>query len=359
MAKNIVVIESHKHTLDKLAKIKKLSKITKQVSSNHKSPNTLNGYASDWEDFDSWCNEHGFQSLPAAPQVVASYLADRAWNKWVGPSGRLRQLTNKKPLKLPTLLHRVWGIRFKHKENGYPFDTSCKEISDVLDSLRRNNTAKEDRKDPLLLNDIVKMSEHLQTLIKDKESNPIKALIAIRDRALLLIGFIGAMRRAEIAALSMDNFKFVEEGIELHITQSKTGARELVIPYGSNPLTCPVRSLKAWLNESAISDGAIFRPINKHGHIKPSHLTGAAVALIVKRNAHVKFKIQEAHQRGEYIPSYAGHSLRAGFVTEAAQQEIPEDLIMAQTGHKKSDTVKKYIRRANKWQDNAAIRIGL
>jgi integrase len=203
------------------------------------------------------------------------------------------------------------------------------------------------------------MSEQFQATIKDKERKPVRALIAIRDRALVLIGFVSAMRRAEIAALTMQDLKFIEEGIELHITQSKTGERELVIPYGSNPLTCPIRALKAWLQEAGITEGAIFRSITKHGKISNKPLTGYAIALIVKRNDYVQNKINEAMEKGEHIPSFSGHSLRAGFVTTAAKQDIPEDLIMAQTGHKKSDTVKKYIRRANKWQDNAATRIGL
>jgi integrase len=356
---NLIVIEPNHQVSDRLAKLEKLAETTKLVSNNRNSPNTLNGYASDWEDFQTWCDQHQFQSLPAAPHIVASYLADRAVNSWVGPSGRLKKPTTKLPLKLPTLLHRVWGIRFKHVENGYPFDSSCKEISEVLDGLRRSNTAKEVRKTPLLLDDIRKISEQLQPIIANKETKPNEARIAIRDRALLLLGFVSAMRRVEIAALSMQDIKFVEEGIEVHIMQSKTGERDLVIPYGSNPLTCPVRSLKAWLQEANITEGPIFRSVNRHGHISKTSLTGYSIALIIQSNPYVKLKIEESTKRGEDIPSFAGHSLRAGFVTTAIKEGVPEDLIMAQTGHKKRDTLDKYIRRTNKWKENAAIRIGL
>jgi integrase len=120
-----------------------------------------------------------------------------------------------------------------------------------------------------------------------------------------------------------------------------------------------VRALKLWLKESAIIDGPIFRSINKHGQISAGALTGAAIALIVKRNAYVQDKIAGAIEKGEHTSSYAGHSLRAGFCTTAAMQGVPEHLIMAQAGHKKSDTTKKYIRTANKWKENAAIKIGL
>lgn len=216
--------------------LKELAELTKQVSSNAKSPNTLNGYASDQEDFECWCKQWGLQSLPANPSTVASYLSERATKKWVGPSGRLKKPILKDPLKLPTLLHRVWGIKFKHKENGFFFDTSCKEIEYILSSLRRSNTAKEVRQDPLLLSDIRGMVENLPN-----------TLIGIRDRALLLIGFVSAMRRSEIASLKMSDVKFVEEGIEIGLNWSKTGKREIQVPYGSKPLTCPVRSLKAWI----------------------------------------------------------------------------------------------------------------
>lgn len=348
MTKDIIIVEANKQVSDRLTKIEQLDETTRQVASNHKSPNTLNGYASDWEDFSTWCNAHQFQSLPAAPYVVAYYLADRAVNSWLGPSGKLKKLITKPPLKLPTLLHRVWAIKFIHKENGYVFDTSCKEIEAVLSGLRRTNMAKEDRKDPLLLVDIRGMIENLP-----------ETLTGIRDKALLLVGFVSAMRRSEIAVLKMQDLKFVEEGIEVHLSWSKTGERSLVIPYGSNPITCPVRALNLWLKMANITTGPIFRSINKHNHISEMPLTGTAIAIIVKRNVYLKNKIDVAMAKGEYAPSYSGHSLRAGFCTHAAMVGVPEHLIMAQAGHKKSDTTKKYIRIANKWTDNAAIKLGL
>lgn len=348
MNHEIIVIESDTKSASHIQEMKELAELTMRVSGNAKSPNTINGYASDWEDFDTWCRQKRLQSLPASPQVVAAYLSDRAMNSWSGPSGRLRKIMEKAPLKLPTLLHRLWGIKYKHKECGYQFDTGCKEIENVMNSLRRQNTAKEERKDPLLLSDIRGMIENLP-----------RTITGIRDKALLLVGFVSAMRRAEIADLKVQNLKFVEEGIEIHLNWSKTGERDIPIPYGSNPTTCPVRALKLWLKESAITDGPIFRAINKHGQISADALTGAAIALIVKRNTYVKDKIAGAIEKGEHTPSYAGHSLRAGFCTTAAMQGVPEHLIMAQAGHKKSDTTKKYIRTANKWKENAAIKIGL
>lgn len=348
MSNGIIILESETQLAPDMQEMEELAKLTARISGNAKAPNTLNGYASDWEDFNTWCKQKRLRSLPAEPHVVAAYLSDRAVNKWVGPSGRLSEPKEKLPLKLPTLLHRVWGIKFMHKQNGFFFDATCREIGDVLQSLRRSNTAKEEQKDPLLLKDIRGMVENLPDTIA-----------GARDRAILLIGFASAMRRSEITSLKMEDLKFVDEGIEIQLSWSKTGKRSPVIPYGSNPITCPVRTLKAWLVKADIKEGTIFRSINKHGHVNGNPLTGAAIALIVKRNAYVKSKRDAALEKGEYIPSYAGHSLRAGFCTHAAMVGVPEHLIMIQAGHKKSDTTKKYIRIANKWTDNAAIKLGL
>lgn len=345
---NREVITHHENQIASIEDLKELAELAKQISSNAKSKNTLNGYASDWDDFESWCKQKGLQSLPAHPSTVAAYLAERATRKWVGPSGRLKKPTLKEPLKLPTLLHRVWGIKFKHREHGFFFDTSSKEIENVMASLRRSNTAKEARKDPLLLNDIRGMIERLPD-----------SLTGVRDKALLLVGFASAMRRSELSNLHMQDIKFVEEGIEIHLNWSKTGQREIQVPYGSNPMTCPVRALKNWLKQAGISEGAVFRSINRHGQIGEISLTGAAIALIVKRNGFIRDKVAQANEKGENVPDYAGHSLRAGFCTHAALVGVPEYQIMAQAGHKKSDTTKKYIRLANKWNDNAAIKLGL
>jgi integrase len=357
--KDLIFLKPEIQFLSDIKEIQKLSNLTMQISRSAKSDNTLNGYASDWEDFQAWCDAHQCQSLPASPHIVAAYISDRATNNWEGPSGRLKKMTMKAPLKLPTLLHRIWGIRFKHKENGLHFDTSSKEIANVLEGLRRMNIAKEERKTPLLLEDLRKISEQLQLIIDAKEKDPIKVRIAIRDRALLNFGFISAMRRAEIATLNMKDIKFVENGIEVHIMQSKTGERELVVPYGSNPFTCPVRSLKAWLQEAGITEGPVFRAVTRHGHVSADPLAPYSIALIIQGNDYIKSKTEEAKIKGQKVPSYGGHSLRAGFVTTAITEGVPEDLIMAQTGHKKRDTLDKYIRRTNKWVDSAATRIGI
>lgn len=178
-------------------------------------------------------------------------------------------------------------------------------------------------------------------------------LSELRDRSLLLIGFAGAFRRSELVGLNREDIKIIKEGIVVNLKKSKTdqagSGREIAIPYGSIPITCPVRALQGWIQSAGIEAGPIFRPINKHGQIIPKALTSHSVALIIKRNQHIASRAQH----------FSGHSLRAGFATAAAIAGVPEHIIMRQTGHKKSDTIKRYIRLGNMWKENAASKVGL
>ncbi|WP_052236512.1 hypothetical protein [Candidatus Protochlamydia amoebophila] len=122
----------------------------------------------------------------------------------------------------------------------------------------------------------------------------------------------------------------------------------MAIPYGSNILTCPVKTLKNWLNCSKISEGPLFRPINRHGQIMDKVLTSKSVALIIKRNKHLE------NQKN----LFSGHSLRDGFATTAAIFGVPEHLIMKQTSHKSFDTIRRHIRLGNMWTENATNKIG-
>jgi integrase len=197
-------------------------------------------------------------------------------------------------------------------------------------------------KNPILLEDLQSMLQKLGD-----------GLQGVRDRALLLLGFSGAFRRSELVSLKIEDLKFIREGIEVLLRRSKTdqsGKGQIVpIPYGSNPFTCPVRSVQSWIEASGISEGYLLRGINRHGHVSEKGMCSASVALIVKRNSHL---------RGNES-MFAGHSLRAGFCTTAAMKGVPEHSIMRQSRHKKSDTVKKYIRIASMWQDCAATKLGL
>jgi site-specific recombinase XerD len=179
-------------------------------------------------------------------------------------------------------------------------------------------------------------------------------LIGHRDRALLLLGFAGGFRRSELVALTVAELTFVREGLEVFIVTSKTdqerkGAMK-VVAFGSDPSTCPVRAVKDWVELSGIAEGPVFRPINRHEQLASKALTDHAVAVIIKRAAQLA---------GLQTPELSGHSLRSGFVTEAANNGADYPSIMDQTGHGSLDTVHGYNRRKDKWKRPASSKLGL
>lgn len=179
-------------------------------------------------------------------------------------------------------------------------------------------------------------------------------LIGVRDRALLLLGFAGAFRRSELVALDLADVHAGHDGLTVVIRKSKTDqegqGRKVGIPYGSHPHTCPVRAMATWREKSGLSEGALFRAINRHGQLQAGRLSDRAVALIVKR---------AALAAGLDATKYAGHSLRAGLATSAAQAGVSERSIMAQTGHKSVMVARRYIRDGSLFRDNAAAQVGL
>lgn len=179
-------------------------------------------------------------------------------------------------------------------------------------------------------------------------------LLGLRDRTLLLVGFAGAFRRSALIALNVDDLTFRYEGLTILIRRDKTDqegeGREIGIPYGSNPITCPVRTLKQWIERANITTGAIFRSFNKHHQIKQARISPEDVARIIKRRC---------SGAGIDARDYAGHSLRAGFVTSAAVAGVQEWLIAEQTGHQTTRVLRKYIRKAKLFDGNPAGKVGL
>ncbi len=209
--------------------------------------------------------------------------------------------------------------------------------------IRRANGIAPNSKTPTLTDDIRGMVNMLPS-----------GLLGIRDRALLLVGFAGALRRSELVAIDRVDVEITRDGLIVTLRRSKTDqegvGRKVAIPFGSNPETCPVGSLESWLELSASSEGAIFRHVDRHGRIQPGRLSGYAVALIVKRSAAAA---------GLDPAKYAGHSLRSGLATSAAIGGASERSIMAQTGHRSVTMVRRYIRDGNLFRENAAGKAGL
>ena len=289
--------------------------------------NTIRGYRSSFQQFKLWCSGAGLPSMPAAPETIALYLSAQA--------GRL---------KAATLQHHLAAIAKAHKSAGYPSPVKDNQlIAETLKGIRRTHGAAVTQKAPVLTEDLRMM---LRTL-------PEK-LLGVRDRALLLIGFAGAFRRSELVSLDVADLSFTAEGLLITLRRSKTdqdgAGRQVAIPCGAHEQTCPVRAARAWLGQSGITEGAVFRPINRHCRILHARLTPNAVARIVKRYVAAT---------GLNADSFSGHSLRAGFVTSAARAGEPERRIMRTTGHKSVEMVLRYVRRANVFSDNSALALGL
>jgi len=291
-----------------------------------KAENTLRGYRSDWRNFVAWCEGHGVCPLPALPEVVASYIAECAAR-----------------LKVGTIQRRLNAITEAHKAVGVDSPTSAGIVRNTLKGIRRSLGTAPVQKAPALTDDI-------RAMIGVADAG----LIGLRDRALILLGFAGAFRRSEVVGLDAADLDFGKDGLTVHLRRSKTDqsgeGRKIGVPYGSNPDTCPVRVLQAWLEAAGLTEGPVFRSINRHGQMLASRLAAADVARIVKKLA-LRAGLEPAH--------YAGHSLRAGHATTAAIAGASERSIMNQTGHRSVQMVRRYIRDGSLFRENSAGKLGL
>lgn len=292
-----------------------------------RAPRTLEAYRKDWRTFTTWCRAHGLPSLPAAAETVALYLADRA------------QL-GRKPA---TLARELAAISQAHKTAGHESPRGAARVREVFAGIRRTHGTAQRRVAPLLPGD-------LRALVRALP----EGLLGARDRALLLVGFAGALRRSELAALVVEDLVFNSDGLELTLRRSKTdqeGAGEKRgLPYGSDKLTCPVRALKDWLAAAKLEAGPVFRAIDRHDRLAAKPVSGRSIARIVKRSCSAA---------GLEAKSYSGHSMRAGLVTAAAKAGKSTHAIMRQTGHRSVAMVARYVREAQLFDDNAASGIGL
>lgn len=291
-----------------------------------KAPETLRVYRVAWSSFTAWCAGHDLAALPASPETVALYVTAMA-----------------ERLKVATLGQHLVAISQAHQAAGHASPTKATAVRATMQGIRRALGVAQEGKAPAITADIRAMVEKLP-----------EGLLGVRDRALLLLGFAGAFRRSELVALNRDDLAITSEGVTVTIRRSKTdqegAGRKVGIPYGSNPATCPVRALLAWLEASGVEAGPLFRGLNRHGQLLPGRLSDRGVARVVQR---------QAEAAGLDAARYGGHSLRAGLATSAAAAGVSERAIMAQTGHKSVTMVRRYIRDASLFRENAAASVGL
>lgn len=293
-----------------------------------KATNTKRAYKADLDHFVAWRGECGLTAAPAAPKTVALYITDLADGLGLRPS---------------TIQRRLTSIAEAHRAAGMESPTRSPVVQDFWTGIRRQKTVKQVQKSPLKTDDLKMMLAVMDD-----------SLLAARDRALLLLGFAGAFRRSELVALDVEDLQDRAEGLVVTLRRSKTDQEgqgtQKPIPYGRDPRTCPVGAVRAWLAAAGISSGPIFRSVNRHGQAQDGRLSDKAVALVVQRRAGAAALDSS---------KFSGHSLRAGFATQAALAGAPDRQIMAQTGHKSVSMVHRYIRDANLFVENAVGVIGL
>ena len=296
---------------------------------NSKASNTVRAYKSDFNDFRLFCAQNGFKSLPSEAKIISLYLT---------------QLSTKN-VKMSTLKRRLVSIGVIHKLKGHYLDTKHPLIVENLMGIKRRKGSIQNGKKPILINILKKIINVIDQQKKEK----IKIL---RDRTIILIGFSGGFRRNEIVSLDFDDLDFVEEGLKINIKRSKTdqfGAGSTKgLPYFENSQYCPVVSIKKWIEISKINSGALFRRFTKGSNLSEKRLTDQTVALLIKEYLGLA---------GIDSTNYSGHSLRSGFATSAAEAGVEERTIMAMTGHKSTEMVRRYIKNADLFKNNALNKI--
>ena len=311
-----------------LTDVKKLHEETLENLKSSKANNTLRAYKSDFKDFGAFCAKHGFNSMPTQPKIVSLYLTHLSANS-----------------KISTLRRRLVSIGVVHKLKGYYLDTKHPAIIENLMGIKRKKGSIQTGKKPILIS-------HLKQIINVIDEQKIEKIKKLRNRTLILIGFGGGFRRTELISIDYEDLDFVEEGLKITLRRSKTDqfGEGLIkgLPYFTNEKYCPVTSLKNWINLSKIKTGPIFRRFAKSSILTGHRLTDQSVVLIIKDCLKLA---------GIENQNFSGHSLRSGFATVAAESGADERSIMAMTGHKTTQMVRRYIKEANIFKNNALNKI--
>jgi integrase len=292
-------------------------------------PATLRAYASDVKNFEAWCRQNNLAAVPAMPEVVGAYLA-------AAGEGYAMQ----------TLRRRVAAIARASAIAGHPLDTKHPAIRETLRGIGRVHGSRGRKAAALTTSELKTLSRVLGD-----------GLTGDRDRALLLVCFAGALRRSELVSLDAEKLIWFDDGVRLPLEKSKTDKEgkgvEVTIVYGRNEATCPVRALRLWLDKAQIKAGPVFRKVNKGGNVEPRRLSDDAVRQILLRCA------SAAGIKGSRLEPISPHGLRAGFVTTAYRNGVPDEEIMGHTRHRSLSTMRGYVRRAKLKTSEPAGKLGL
>jgi len=314
---------------DIITDIKALQEETLLNLKNSKANNTVRAYKSDFNDFGLFCAQNGFKSLPTTPDTISLYLS----------------YLSSKDIKVSTLKRRLVSIKVLHKLKGHYLDSKNPIIIETLMGIKRRKGSIQKGKKPILIN-------YLKEIINAIDKQNKEEIKKLRDRSIILIGFAGGFRRNEIVSLDCEDLDFVQEGLKIDIRRSKTDqfgeGFTKALPYFDSSQYCPVLSLKKWIEATKITSGPVFRRFSKGSKLSKNRLTDQTVALLIKE--YLKLA-------GIDNKNYSGHSLRSGFATSAAESGVEERSIMAMTGHKSTEMVRRYIKEANLFKNNALNKI--
>lgn len=284
------------------------------------SENTMRAYRGDWEEFEGWCLARQRPHLPASPATVANYASSLA------ARGK----------KVPTIARKLAAIRFFHRGAGEENPTDNAGVAAILKGIRRTVGTAPNQKAPATVDIIHAMLAQVDS----------RTLQGKRDRAILLLGFAGAFRRSELVSITVDDLTFSDKGVDVFLPKSKTDqeAKGQSVAVLNGKALKPATRLEEWLHAAGITSGPIFRRINRGDHLTDEALTAQSVALVVKKYADAA---------GLDVERLSGHSLRAGFVTSAAENRASISRIMEVTRHRDPRTVETYVRRADRFKDHA------
>ena len=314
---------------DLITDIKALHEETLNNLKNSKANNTIRAYRSDFKDFGAFCAKNGLKPFPTEPKIVSLYITHLSI----------------KDAKMSTLRRRLVSIGVIHKLKGHYLDTKHPIIIENLMGIKRKKGNFQRGKKPILINQL----KAIVDVIDNEKTEEIKR---IRNKTIILIGFGGGFRRAELVSIDFEDLEFVPEGVKIIVRKSKTDqfGEGMIkgLPYFSNETYCPVRHLKKWLGLSSIKSGPIFRRFSKSFKLSDNRLTDQSVVLLIKNYLSLA---------GIENKNYSGHSLRSGFATVTAESGADERSIMTMTGHKTTQMVRRYIKEANLFKNNALNKI--
>ncbi|TYB85217.1 tyrosine-type recombinase/integrase [Oceaniovalibus sp. ACAM 378] len=312
------------------------------------SENTLKAYATDWAHFTRWCRLQGADPLPPSSEMIGLYLADLA-----APGGKAPSQSASRPLSVSSIDRRLSGLAWNYTQRGFALDRKNRHIATVLAGIKRKHARPPVQKEAILRDDILAMAATLGFDLR-----------GLRDRAILLLGYAGGLRRSEIVSLDVHKddtpdsggwIDILDEGALLTLN-AKTGWREVEIGRGSSDLTCPVHALEQWLHFARIDFGPVFTRTSRDGkEALETRLSDKHVARLIKQTV-LAAGIRSELPEKDRLALFSGHSLRAGLASSA---EVDERYIQKHLGHASAEMTRRYQRRRDRFRVNLTKAAGL